>query len=135
MDRLGTGAALAVHGTLGPDRGIDELTTAVPTLVLGAGRLSGLAQTWRAEDFGLSTAPFGDIAGGDVAANTAIALALAQGRGPRGLADTVALNAAAALWLTGARRTVREGIAESRERLEGGAVLELIARTRAYFGT
>ncbi len=133
LDALGTRAGLAVHGIIVPGRGIDELTSATVNLVRGAGRLRSLRAEWTPESFGLETAPFSDIAGGDIEANLAIAGALAGGGGPRGLADTIALNSAVALWITGARPDVRGAIGEARDILLGGAVKGKIADTRAFY--
>lgn len=133
LDALGTRAALAVHGVISPGRGIDELTAATPNLVRGAGRLRSVDETWTPEALGLARCPFSDIAGGDVAQNLATVGKLAGGGGPRGLADTVALNAAAALWLAGARPDVRGSIGEAREILLGGAVRRKIEDTRDFY--
>jgi len=133
LDALGTRAGLAVHGIIGPGRGIDELTSATLNVVRGAGRLRAVREQWAPDSLGLAISPFSDIAGGDVAQNLAIAHALAGGGGPRGLADTVALNAAAALWVAGARADVRGSIGEAREILLGGAVARKIAQTRDFF--
>jgi anthranilate phosphoribosyltransferase len=133
LELLGTPAGLAVHGAIGPGRGIDELTTATTNLVRGVGRLAPLRAVWEPGDFGLERAPFADIAGGDVAANVALATALAAGGGPRGLAETIALNSAVALWIAGARPDARGAVAEARELLLGGAVRRKIADTRDFF--
>ena len=133
LHALGTPAGLTVHGVISEGRGIDELTSATVNVVHGAGRLKAVTQEWTPEDFGLVRAPFSDILGGDVAANLALATALADGGGPRGLADTIAFNSAAALWVTGARPEVRGAISEARELLLGGAVKQKIADTRDFF--
>jgi anthranilate phosphoribosyltransferase len=133
LDALGTRAGLAVHGIIGPGRGIDELTSVTLNLVRGAGRLREICGEWTPESFGLAAAPLSDIAGGDTEANLAIADALAGGGGPRGLADTIALNSAVALWVAGARPDVRGSIGEAREILLGGAVGRKIAETRDFY--
>jgi anthranilate phosphoribosyltransferase len=133
LEALGTRSALAVHGILSPGKGIDELTTATRNIVRGAGRLRSVREEWTPESLGLSAAPFEEILGGDVATNLALATALADGGGPRGLADTIALNSAAALWVAGARPDVRTAIGEARDLLLGGAVKQKIADTRAFF--
>jgi anthranilate phosphoribosyltransferase len=133
LDALGIGAGLAVHGIIGPGRGIDELTSATLNVVRGAGRLRMIREQWAPASFGLESSPFSDIAGGDVAQNLAIASALAGGAGPRGLADTIAFNGAVALWVAGARADVRGTIGEAREILLGGAVARKIAQTREYY--
>jgi anthranilate phosphoribosyltransferase len=133
LEALGTRAGLVVHGIIAPGRGIDELTSATVNMVRGAGRLRAIREEWTPESLGLAVSPFSDIAGGDVGTNLAIANALAGGGGPRGLADTIALNSAVALWVAGARPDVRGSIGEAREILLGGAVRRKIAATRDFY--
>jgi len=82
---------------------------------------------------GLERAPFEDLAGGDAAANTGILHRLLAGSAPRGLVDTIALNAAAALMVAGRYRSLGEAIPEARELLLGGAVREWLARAQEFF--
>jgi anthranilate phosphoribosyltransferase len=133
LETLGTKSGLAVHGVISPGKGIDELTSATRNIVRGAGRLRSFREDWTAETFGLPASPFEDIVGGDVSANLATANELAAGAGPRGLADTIALNGAAALWVAGARPDVRGSVAEARDLLLGGAVKRKISETRDFF--
>jgi len=133
LGALGCEAGLAVHGSLGAGRGIDELTTASVNRVRGAGRLRGVDAEWRAEDFGLPKAHFADLLGGDLTANLAIVEELLAGRGPAGLVDTIALNSAAALWIQGRTSSVREAIEYARDLLLGGAVRKKIAATREFY--
>ena len=56
-----------------------------------------------------------------------------MGRGPSGLVDTVVLNTAIALWITGRTATVVEGVTPAREALLGGGVKAKIAATREFF--
>ena len=133
LDLLGTEAGLVVHGIIAPDRGIDELTTATINLVRGAGRLRSLAAEWQAADFGLESAPFADLQGGDLATNLALTEAILAGNGPRGLVDTIVLNSAISLWITGRVENIRAGLAPSRELLLGGTVARKIAVTREFY--
>jgi anthranilate phosphoribosyltransferase len=133
LDALGTQAGLAAHGIIAPDRGIDELTTATQNRVRGFGRLAGLDARWGAEDFGLPVSPFSDLAGGDLAGNLALVDAILAGRGPTGLVDTIVLNAAVALWITGKTADVRDGLGLAREHLLGGGVQRKIAATREFY--
>lgn len=135
LDVLGTSGSLAVHGVISPGKGIDELTSCTANCVRGSGRLRGLCEEWQPEDFGLVRSPFDDIRGGDVAENLALARALAGGSGPAGLVDTVCLNSAVGLWLTGARPQIAPAIAEAREFLQGGAVARKMADTRDFFAS
>ncbi len=133
LEVLGTEAGLVAHGVIAPDRGIDELTTATVNQVRGVGRLRDVAGEWRAEDFGLRPAPFAELLGGDLARNLALVEALMDGRGPAGLADTIALNAAMALWICGQAAKPAEGMARARALLVGGAVRRKIAATREFY--
>ena len=133
LEALGTGSGLAVHGVISPGKGIDELTSATRNVVRGVGRLKAVRGEWTPESLGLGASPFSDITGGDVAANLAIASELAGGGGPRGLADTIALNSAVALWVAGARADVRGSIGEARDLLLGGAVRRKISDTRDFY--
>ncbi len=133
LEELGQEAGLVGHGVIAPGRGIDELTTATVNHVSGVGRLRGVQAMWRAEDFGLNTAPFAELQGGDVTANLAIVEAILAGRGPAGLVDTIMLNSAVALHVSGRVATVREGLAPARELLLGGAVAAKIKATKEFY--
>jgi anthranilate phosphoribosyltransferase len=130
---LGTSAGLAVHGILSPERGIDEMTTATPNRVRGFGHLREVDAIWEPGDYGFHPAPFAELQGGDVVANTAIVEAILANKGPAGLVDTIAFNAATALWICGRVSSVRDGIGEARERLLDGTVRAKIAATREFF--
>jgi len=133
LGALGTDSGLVVHGVIAADRGIDEMTTATLNHAQGVGRLRHVAGEWTAADFGLSAAPFADLQGGDLAANLAITEAMLAGRGPAGLVDTIALNAAVGLWITGRVTAVQDGIKEARGLLIGGAVARKIAATKDFY--
>ena len=101
----------------------------------GFGRLREVFGEWNAADFGLTVSPFTDLQGGDLAANLSITTAILAGRGPRGLVDTIVLNAAIAMWIVGQRPSVRDGIELARELLLGGAVEKKIAATREFYSS
>lgn len=133
LDVLSASSGLVVHGVIAPGQGIDELTTATTNQVLGVGRAAGLVATWTAADFGLEPAPFSDLQGGDLEQNVAIVKSLLAGRGPRGLEDTVVLNTAVGLWLTGRTSDIKDGLATARDLLRGGAVQRKITATREFY--
>ena len=133
LETLGAQSGVAAHGVIAPGRGIDELTTATANRVRGFGRHRAVDGVWQAADFGLGIAPFADLTGGDLATNLAIVEALLAGRGPAGLVDTIVLNAAAGLWITGKVGAVRDGLAPARELLLGGAVQNKIEATREFY--
>jgi anthranilate phosphoribosyltransferase len=130
---LGSTAGIAGHGVLGDGRGIDEITTATVNHVRGFGRLRDVSGTWHASDFGLGESSFSDLQGGDLATNLGIVDALLDGRGPKGLVDTIALNAAIGLWITGRTGSVAEAVGQTKDLLLGGAVKAKIAATREFF--
>lgn len=133
LDRLGTEAGLAVHGSLGPDAGIDEFTTATVNHVQGIGRIRGVQGRWTAADVGLPPAPFDAMKGGDVQANLELTEAILSGRAPKGLEDTIVANAAIGMWICGATAAPGEGVGAARELLLGGAVRRKLADTRDFF--
>jgi len=133
LDTLGASAGIAGHGAIDFERGIDEITTATVNRVAGFGRQRDVSGDWQAADFGLPRSPFSDLAGGDCAANLAIVEALLAGKAPRGLVDTIVLNAAIAMWIVGATAGVREGLEPARELLLGGAVRRKISATKEFY--
>ncbi len=126
---------MSAHGTIEPGKGIDEITTATENQVFGIGSLSDLRAIWKASDFGMPQAPFSDLLGGDLQANLAMVDSLLSGQGPKGLVDTIILNAAVGLWLTGRVKDVKDAIPELRELLLGGAVRAKIKATREFYST
>ncbi|MBK9989663.1 MAG: anthranilate phosphoribosyltransferase [Verrucomicrobia bacterium] len=133
LELLGTGSGLAVHGVLGANHGIDELTTATANRVRGIGRLRSVDGVWRASEHGLTEGSFEDLKGGDLATNLAITEAVVAGKGPAALVETIVFNAAVALWICGRTASVRDGTAQARELLLGGSVKRKIAATKEFF--
>src|SRR5690606_16339684 len=111
----------------------DELTSATDTRVRGFGRNQDLDTVWTPESLGLRRAAFAELAGGDLTQNLAIVDALLAGRGPDGLADTIALNASVASWVCGRSASRTAALADMRGLLLGGAVKAKIAATREFF--
>lgn len=133
LEALGQPAGLVGHGVITPEQGIDELTTGTRNHVQGVGRLRHVRAEWSAEDFGLKSAPFSELLGGDLATNLALVDAVLAGHGPGGLVDTIVLNAAVGLHIAGRAATIRDGIAPARELLLGGDVAKKIAATREFY--
>ena len=126
LHSLGAEHALVVHG----DDGADEISLTGATTVFEV-RPGGLdTYVVRPEDAGLETCPPEDIAGGDAAANAAIARRVLDGeRG--GAFDFVILNAAAALLVAGLAASLREGADLAREAVlsrRARAVLDALKR-------
>jgi anthranilate phosphoribosyltransferase len=124
---LGSTRAWVVHGA----DGLDEISTAGYTKVSEC--RDGAVNTFylHPSDVGLPKAPSGALAGGDAAANAAIARAILGGeRGPR--RDVVLLNAAAGLLVSGRVTGLREGLALAARAIdEGQASAKLAAMAQA----
>lgn len=133
LGRLGTRRAMVFRG----EDGLDELTTTAPSQVWEL--IDGVVEhRWLDPvELGIPRATLADLAGGGIPENVAIADAVLAGEpGPR--SDIVALNAGAALAVTGAAADLGAGIARAREVLASGAARELrdrwVARSQALAG-
>jgi anthranilate phosphoribosyltransferase len=130
---LGLTAALAVHGRKPDGTGIDEWTTGTENLYAGAGRRRCPQATLDLVSTGLCHSDLSGLRGGDVAENLAIFEALIDSRAPAAVADTVALNAGAALWVAGQAESLAAGIGEAQRLLQTGAVKRHVELTRRFW--
>ena len=121
---LGHEAAWLVHGM-----GLDELTVAGENQVasLRDGKIETFVVT--PEDAGLTRAPIAAIAGGDPAFNAAALMALLHGT-TNAYRDTVLLNAAAALIVSGRATGLREGASQAARAIDSGAALNALETMR-----
>jgi len=112
---LGTRRALVVHG----HGGADELTSTGPADVVEVSGGRTRHSTIDPQALGLAPATQRDLEGGDRENSAAIIRdVLSGGRGPA--ADTVALNAGAALYVAGLVADVGAGVGRARELMAGG---------------
>ena len=135
LDELGQPAGLVGHGVIAEGKGIDEVTTATANHVRGVGRFRETRGVWGGETFGLPTSDFADLKGGDLTANLATVEAILAGRAPAGLVDTIVLNAATGLYITGRTTGIRDGLVVARDLLLRGAVRAKIAATKEFYAT
>jgi anthranilate phosphoribosyltransferase len=122
LDRLGVERALVFHA-----EGLDELSTAGPSLVIEM--LDGQRRSYQldATELGIPRASREDLRGGGPAENADIARRLLEGAsGPR--RDVVLLNASAALRAAGIARNWREGMALAGEALDQGRAAAVLER-------
>jgi anthranilate phosphoribosyltransferase len=113
---LGLERGFVVHGS----DGLDEITTTGPTLAFEIRHGESTRRMLTPDDFGVAIAQPGDLKGGDLATNVAIAREILEGApGPR--RDIVLVNAAAALVAVGRAGDFREGVALSATALDSGA--------------
>ncbi len=128
---LGAVHALVVHSR----DGLDEISVSAPTLVCEV--RDGEIRTYELtpEEIGVASHPIEAVAGGDVQANAGIARAVLGGASDAARHDIVIANAGAALYVSGAAATIREGVAQARDSIASGRAQgkleQLIAETNA----
>lgn len=126
LRHLGSEHVLVVHGHDGSDEISPASATSVVELHAGELREYEIAP----EDFAIARCQPGDLAGGDAARNARLLReVLGGGAGP--MADAVALNAGAAIYVAGIAATLPGGVARAREILRAGeaeAVLDAFVR-------
>ena len=129
LDRLGEALALlgAEHALVVAARdGMDEISTAAPTDVVEV--TPGGVRRWRLDPagFGISPPSEVEIAGGEPAENAAVIAAVLDGDGGAA-GDLVALNAGAAIFVSGTVGSIEEGFEAARESLSSGRAGERLA--------
>jgi anthranilate phosphoribosyltransferase len=116
---LGADHAMVVHS----DDGLDEISISAPTHVCEVTGGEIRDYTIEPEALGVSRAPIEEIAGGDAAENARIALAILSGETNGARRDIVAVNAGAALYVSGAVTTLRDGVALASNTIASGAAM------------
>lgn len=133
LQALGADHAMVVHSR----DGLDEISISAPTYVceLRGGELRSYDLT--PEEIGVARRPIEELAGGDARENARIAREILAGAGGA-RAEIVAANAGAALYVSGAVPTIRDGVALARETLRNGGarakLQELVAATNELAG-
>ncbi|MDP9361329.1 MAG: anthranilate phosphoribosyltransferase [Acidobacteriota bacterium] len=130
---LGADHAMVVHSA----DGLDEISISAPTHVCEVrdGELRSYELT--PEEIGVDRHAITEIAGGDARENARIAREVLGGaNGARG--EIVAANAGAALYVSGAAPTIRDGVTMARESIASGRAMqklqELVAVTNELAG-
>lgn len=130
---LGLKNGLVVHTRLEEGRGMDELACSGSPVYqgFGASRDADLNLSWEA--LGLAACPEADLKGGDLGHNVRLLDELLAGAAPKGLEDTVALNAGVAFSIVGKTADIADGIELARQQLLGGGVKQLLAAIKDHF--
>lgn len=129
LAELGSEHALVVHGS----DGLDEITVTGPTLA--AEVVEGSVRSFEIDprSLGLALADGSALVGGAPADNAAALRRLFAGE-PGPLADVVALNAAAALWMSGEADDLASGLERTRAALREGRAAAKLAQFLAFGG-
>lgn len=133
LHALGLKRGLVVHCRGANGHVFDELTCVGDNRVCGFGDWQGMDTVWRPEDFAMQRCPVADLKGGDTGRNLELLEALMQARAPQGLADSVILNAAAALWICEQVDSMEAGMAMARDILTGGKLQEWLAQLQSFY--
>lgn len=125
---LGVRRAMVIHG----EDGEDELSVCSPSQIVEVAEQGEPRQyTVRPEDFGLSRFSVSELKGGSAAENSALAMEILAGTGPRALREAVVFNSGAALAVCGRAGSIAEGCAKARRALEEGAAMAKLRQIRA----
>lgn len=125
LQRLGVKRAMVVHGS-----GLDELALHGPTRVieLRNGELNDYQMT--PNDFGVPSAPLGELKGGDADFNARILEDILAGGGSPAQRHSVAMNVAALLYLSGQYNDMKAATAATLEHLDTGQALLHLRRVQ-----
>lgn len=129
LDSLGLKRGLVVYGHMPDGGGMDELTCVSENRVAGVGELAEVDAMWRPETSGFDRCQRSELAGGSAEENAEILLALLDGKGKKGLLDTILYNAGTAFWVYGKN----EGFALARDILLGGALKDWLQKARDFY--
>lgn len=122
---LGRKRAFVVHG----ENGLDEASTAGVTRLIEVDSDGLRERTIRATDFGLHECSLADLRGGDAHENArTIENIFGGARGPA--RDTVVLNAALVLLLTGRENESRQAARKAEQAIDSGAARSLLDNLR-----
>ncbi|TMB32185.1 MAG: anthranilate phosphoribosyltransferase [Deltaproteobacteria bacterium] len=113
---LGAERAFVVHG----HGGLDEISTAGPTLIAEARNGSVREMHVTPEELGVAPAPIEELRGGDAQRNAELLLAVLRGE-KGGRRSAVLLNSAAAIAVSGVCETLREGVRLAEQAIDSGA--------------
>ena len=129
--QLGLRRVLVVHG----EGGLDELSPSGTTWVSLAEPGQPVREwEWTPSSFGASPIALESLRGGDAQSNAAISRELLAG-GRQELASAVAMNVAAALWLTEVESDLQIGYQRAYEALRSGEVGRYFERCRSLADT
>ncbi|MBC9890279.1 MAG: anthranilate phosphoribosyltransferase [Opitutae bacterium] len=130
---LGLKNGMVVHTVLDATRGMDELACCGTPQGVGFGQLWQETVPFDLRELGLKPCQERDLKGGNIDENLQILRDLLAGKAPRGLEDTVCLNAGAAFFIMGNVDRISDGIALARNQLLGGAVEAHLKKIRDFF--
>jgi anthranilate phosphoribosyltransferase len=135
LQHLGCERALIVYG----EDGVDEISLGAPTRVCEVRGAEGDLREYTITpgELGMSEHSRDEVRGGDAQQNAALLRALLSGEQEGAPAEMVALNAGAALYVTGRAASLADGVRQARDALRSGqaaATLDALALTSRQLG-
>lgn len=124
---LGVKSAMIVCGD-----GLDEVSVSGKTKVCELRDRKLIKYTITPEEFGIKRYPKEDILGGTPEENARITLDILSGREQGAKRDIVVLNAACAIYCTGAAASINDGIKMARESIDSGSALAKLEKLKAF---
>ncbi|MDX2435667.1 MAG: anthranilate phosphoribosyltransferase [Acidobacteriota bacterium] len=123
LAELGARRALVVHS----DDGLDEISVSAPTRILEI-RDGLVVDDWKLEpeDLGIDASETASLTGGDVNENLGRMRDILDGGEQSAAAESVAVNAAAALYVAEMAESLAQGLEMARETLRSGAGLAIL---------
>ena len=120
LKNLGTKYALVIHGM----DGLDEISVSDQSRVshLKDGRIENYFV--KPEDFGIHKVKKEELLGGSAAENAEIAIDILKGEEKEAKRKIVLLNAAAAIYISGKTKELREGLKLAEESIDSGAAYQ-----------
>ncbi len=127
LKNLGLKRALVVHG----NDGLDEITITDKTFVSEFNGQEVINYDINCDEFGLACARIEDLAGGNAPENAAIARAILEGQdGPK--RDIVIVNAAYALYIAQAVKTLKQGINMAQHAIDSKRALQKLTELKEF---
>lgn len=133
LHHLGLRAGFAVCSQLPNGGHMDEFTTAGPNRMAGFGQLNEVDCVWDAADDGFPRSTPADLAGGHPEENIRLLHQIMEGKGPKGLVDSLVLNAAAAFLITGSADSIAGGAERARDCLLGGTLRQWLQKASRFY--
>lgn len=124
---LGVKGAMIVYGN-----GLDEVSVSGETEVCELRGKKLIKYTISPEDFGMKRYPKEDIVGGTPQENAEITYNILSGKEKGAKRDIVLLNAACAIYCTGAASSIEEGLEMAKESIDSGIALSKLEKLKEF---
>ena len=132
LSALGSVHALVVHG----EPGLDEVSPLGATHVIEVRNGSTDRWTIHPDEHGFKKISRDDLAGSEPAENARIIEKVLDGGGPKGARAAIVLNAAAAVYVSGAVKSYGDGVGAASEAIDSGRAKQVLDNLRqAYAST